>query len=150
MYRRLHAHRLLRPRPNAGFTLIEALVTVVVIGIIMVALWQALAIMVRGAGLVKQRTIAMQIAANHLNDAIAEWTWTNADSGDDSANYDTNEPALYHWQIQTSDFAEPNGTSDLQQVECVVSWKAYNRDYSVTVATLMFDQQKTPEETTTQ
>jgi prepilin-type N-terminal cleavage/methylation domain-containing protein len=139
-----------RRRVGGGFTLIEALVTVVVIGIIMVALWQALSIMVRGAGLVKQRTIATQIAANHLNDAIAEWTWQNGDSGDDSPNYDDSEPAMYHWQIQVADFAEPNGTPDLHQVECVVSWKSHNQDYSVTAATLMFDQEKTPEETTTQ
>lgn len=137
-------------KARRGFTLIEALVTVVVVGVIMVALWESLSVLVHGAALVKQKAQASQIAADHLAEAIATWQWQTGMSGDDAPNEDPDQPAMYHWTVDAADFDEPNGTSDLHQVDCTVSWNSHGQPYSITLSTLMFDQEKTPTETTTQ
>jgi prepilin-type N-terminal cleavage/methylation domain-containing protein len=134
-----------------GFTLIEAITTVIVVGIIMVVVWQALSVLVRAAGAVKQKAEASEVAERHLEESIALGTWLNSgDSGVDPPNNDDTLPPTYHWTVTTSDYDEVNMTTDLHLVTCEVTWQARGQEHSLSLSTVMYDGEKPAATTTTQ
>jgi type II secretory pathway pseudopilin PulG len=138
-----------RSRRGGGFTLIEAITAVIVVGIIMVVIYQGLSLMVRTAGYVKQKTEASEIAARHLEEQIATWQWLNGDqSGDDPPNNDDTLPPMYHWTVTTSDYSEVNMTNNLHLVTCEVTWTSHGQPFSVSLATVMYDGEKPEAQTT--
>ncbi len=140
--------RTARPR---GFTLIEAITSVIVVGILVVVVYQGLSLMVRTAGFIRQKSEACDVAQRHLEEQIATWQWLNGDqSGDDSPNDDPSRPAMYHWTVSTTDYSEYNGSGDLHLVSCDVTWTSHGQQYSVSLSTAMYDQEKQPVQTAAQ
>lgn len=99
---------------EAGFTLIEMLVALGILGIALVALLNAVGENVRAAGSVRQNLLAGMVAENRMIETIA------IPDGQE-AGIDTGEAELagrtWHWRREILPTADPN----IQRVEIVVA-----------------------------
>lgn len=137
----------MRKTGSGGFTLVEVLATMLIVSILAVAVSAALTTVMRGAGAAKDRSVAAEIAARHLDEEIATGNWQTGNSGDDAAYGDPKATARYHWSVASQGYEEPQGTADLFEVICTVTWKTQTGEQSLAVSTLMYDGAK--QETTT-
>ena len=124
---------------SGGFTLVEAIVASVMAAVIILAVSKAMSTSLHNAALLKQKAQASAVAQLHLEEAIATGDWLNGgdESGDDPPNFDVNQPAMYHWDVTTSDFSDPEGTGNLHQVTCQVTWTSHLQSEARSGTTLM-------------
>ena len=129
------AHRLSRRRAEAGFTLIEALIALLVVSFGMLAIAGMQTTLARNSDVAKQRTEAVRSAQVKMEELRAfdsivsgQGTWnyaTNVVSGADSAFTPPNSNTAFtrSWTVTGPDGVTPAGANDAQKwIHVTVQW----------------------------
>jgi type II secretion system protein I len=120
-----------RSKLRSGFTLVEALAVVALMGAVLPVVMYAVASSTSTAGLVKQRALASEVAANKLTEVVLTGTWqTGALTGDVVQDGQT-----FHWTANVQDWTVTN----THQITLQVSWTGQGRPRSVTLSTVVYD-----------
>ena len=111
-----------------GFTLVEVLAALVLLGIVLPVAMRGIALAVNLAATARQREEAAILASSKLNEIVATSLWQNAAlSGDFDSQPD------YHWAAELHDWDR----STLKQLDVHVFWKFGNNERQVTLSTLL-------------
>ncbi|HWB53491.1 MAG TPA: type II secretion system protein [Tepidisphaeraceae bacterium] len=129
--RRCH-RRLYAMRARGGFTLIEALTTMIIMAIILPVAMHGISLTLEAAELAKRTSLAATLADGKLNELAASTQLVNSGTttGDFSPDYPT-----YQWQATTTSLA-----LGLEQIDVRVTWTGRDGQRSVTVSTVVYPQ----------
>jgi general secretion pathway protein I len=120
-----------RRRGSGGFTLVEALAAVAIIGIVMPVALYGISLATQAAGLAQQRSEASEIAANKLNEIIVTNQWSTGGLAGDVEQ----GPRTYHWESTVQGWT----VATLHEVGVTVTWNSHGRPRTLIVTTLMYD-----------
>jgi prepilin-type N-terminal cleavage/methylation domain-containing protein len=113
-----------------GFTLVEVLATLVLLGIVLPALMKGASIALSAASAARHTTEASDLARSKLNDLVAEDLWDQANNGDFSPDY-----PQYKYQVTNN----PLNDNGLDSVQITVTWTDEGRERKLTQTTLVYD-----------
>lgn len=116
-----------------GFTLIEVLVTLMLIGIVLPTVMHGLALSGAAADSARHRTEAAGLAQSQLALILAGQTWQN---GNQSGVF-TDWPD-YSWQMSAAPWSGDTIGVGLQEIDMKVSWSERNHPTSITLSTLAY------------
>jgi general secretion pathway protein I len=117
-------------RRAGGFTLVEVLVSLVLVGLIMPAAMEGISVAVGVASLAKHRTEAVGLADGLLAEMLATGEWQ---TGDLSGDFSPDKPQ-YRWKLEVLDWEE----TTLRQLDLTVSWDARGQERYVILSTLAY------------
>ena len=117
----------LRRHDNRGFTLVEVLATLVLIGIILPIAMRGVTLAMQAAATARRTAEATALAESKLNELVVDGTWA---SGTLSGDFSPEQPE-YTWQCLTA-------TRDygLTEIAVRVAWLDRGQPRQLTVATL--------------
>ena len=119
-----------------GFTLVEILVTLTILGAVLPALLHAFATAARNQGLSDNTTTALYL----LKFRMAEIEMSGyPDVGDQSGEFGEN--TRYRWNSVVQDI-ESEEVENIRQVQVTVIWQHKNRERSMSMNTFIADRQK--------
>jgi prepilin-type N-terminal cleavage/methylation domain-containing protein len=118
-----------RARAPRGFTLIEALVSMVLLAVILPVAMQGISLALRLGEDAKHRDEAATLAAGKLDELTATGAWN---SGPTSGDFGTAWPS-YRWTATKQTWVDSNST----QLTVDVFWTARQVERSVSIATLV-------------
>jgi prepilin-type N-terminal cleavage/methylation domain-containing protein len=118
-----------------GFTLIEVIVTLLLIGIVMPAIMHAITLSTLAGSAAQHRNEATELAKSQLALIIAgtQWQNTNNLSGDFSPDWPN-----YHWQAAVEPWNLDTSGMGIQQIDLTVSWTERGHQESLTLTTLAY------------
>jgi prepilin-type N-terminal cleavage/methylation domain-containing protein len=116
-------------RRRSGFTLIEVLATLVLLGIILPAAMRSISVALAMAGHARHATEAATLAEAKLNELIATNAWQTGGSGD----FGTDHPG-YQWRCTSAqqDFS-------LSQITLTVAWPERGQERTFNLTTLAYE-----------
>ena len=123
-------NKIVKGRRHGGFTFVELLATVVLIGIIMPVAMQTIALCTRLAGLSRKETEAASLARTKLTELTASDDWQNSGRAGD---FDSDWPG-YRWTAEVSNWTD----AVVSQVDVTVHWQSQGLARSVTLSTLAY------------
>jgi prepilin-type N-terminal cleavage/methylation domain-containing protein len=116
-------------RRSGGFTFIELLATVVLIGIIMPVAMHSIALCASLGGQARRQIEAASLAGTRLTELTVSDDWKTSqkdgDFGDDWPGY--------RWTAEVSSWTD----STMSQLDLTVFWQARGKEQSVTLSTLV-------------
>src|SRR4051794_220177 len=116
---------------RAGFTLVEVLATLVLIGIVIPVALKGVSVAVNAASHAKHQAAAATLAESKLSEMIAQGDWSfGAGSGD----FGTDWPG-YQWSCTT---ANPDPNVNVTEVTVTVTWTERGQLRDVSVATFIY------------
>jgi len=121
--------RLVRVRPR-GFTLVEILATLALVGILLPAVTGGLSLCLSMAGQARQQAQAASLAHGKLSEVVAT---AQLQSASMKGDFGTDWPD-YRWAANLSDW---DGAT-LRQLDVTVSWRHAGKDRGVTMTTLVY------------
>ncbi len=125
-----------------GFTLIEALAALLLVGIVMPIAMQAMSLTLRLAGTAARTNTAVMLAESTMHELLARQTWdsTELEGTFDDVDFGECDPAgariassPYRWQATLVDWID----SSLSELTVRVTWMARGREHEVTLTTLV-------------
>ena len=120
-----------------GFTLVEILVTLTILGAVLPALLHAFASAARNQGLSDNTTTALYL----LKFRMAEIEMTGyPDVGEETGEFGEN--TRYRWSSIVED-VESEEVENVRRVQVTVTWEHKNRERSMSMNTYIADRQKT-------
>jgi prepilin-type N-terminal cleavage/methylation domain-containing protein len=120
-------------RRRGGFTFIELLATVVLIGIVMPVAMQTIALCTQLAGQSRKEMEAASLASVKLTELIASGDW---ESGARSGEF-TDWPG-YRWTVDVFNWTE----STVRQVDVTVHWQSRGRERELVLSTLVYPEEE--------
>lgn len=114
-----------------GFTLVEVLATMVLMGIIIPVAMRGISISMQAATHAKHTNEAAILAETKLNDLVSTGTWNTAGANGDFGD----EWADYRWACQSV----ARNDASVTEVAVSVSWNERGAERSVTVSTLLYE-----------
>ncbi len=127
--RRPHTALRARLRARAGFTLIEVLASLFLIGLVVPVALGGISLAVGLASSAKHQREAATLAASKLAEMTATGSWQ---LGDATGDFAPDWPD-YRWDVFVSDWQDPL----LNIVEVRVRWTAKGTEHSVSLTTLV-------------
>ena len=128
--------RHLRLAEENGFTLVEILVTLAILGAVLPALLHAFASAARTQGLSDNSTTALYL----LKFRMAEIEMGGyPDVGEETGEFGNN--TRYNWRSIVEDI-ESEEVENVRQVQVTVTWQHRNRERSMSMNTYIADRQK--------
>jgi len=128
-------------RRRRGFSLVEVLATLLLVGVVLPAIMQGLTLATRVATTAKRRSEAAALAERQLSEIIALGQWQQShQAGDFGPDW-----ADYRWDATAQDWAEGAGgagAAGVREVEVRVTWMQSGREDFVSVSTLAYEQQE--------
>lgn len=126
---------------RAAFTLIEALVAILLVAVVLPIALEAVTRSGQAAGLMRRQDRALQLACSKLGQLVATGDWqTTAQSGTFTAAEDGDDAEGLRWEVASTPWRDETVTSF-----CVtVSWDPPSPSHQVSLTTLV-----TPPATTT-
>ena len=118
-------------RRSRGFTLIEVLATIVLMGIVLPVAMHGVSLCMRAAQASRQRTEAAGLAEAKLNELVATGDWQY---GMLSGDFGEAWPE-YRWNGAANEWNDPT----LQELSVRVSWTTRGEERDVTLTTLVYD-----------
>ena len=116
-------------RRAAGFTFVELLATIALLGIVMPVAMQTIALCTRLAGQSRQRMEAASLATVRMTELLAAGDWeTGARSGEF-----TDWPS-YRWTVDVANWTE----STVRQIDVTVHWQSQGRQRQYVLTTLVY------------
>ena len=112
-----------------GFTFIELLATVVLIGIIMPVAMHSIALCASLGGQARRQIEAASLARTKLTELTASDEWKTSDK---AGNFGDDWPG-YRWTAEVSSWTD----STLSQLDLTVFWQSHGKERSVTLSTLV-------------
>jgi prepilin-type N-terminal cleavage/methylation domain-containing protein len=117
-----------RSRKNSrGFTLVEVLATLVLMGIVLPVAMRGISIALAAADTARHTSEATSLAEEKLNELVTSGTWSSGGSGD----FGTAWPG-YSWTAQTAD--QPY---NLTQLTLTVAWNQRGGPRSLSLTTFV-------------
>ena len=116
-------------RSRHGFTLVEVLATLVLIGIILPVAQRGVSIALASASIAKHRAQAATLADSKLNQLLAEGQLNTANQSGDFMP----EHPDYHWNVQTA-----QRDYGLTEVNLRVIWLERGQEHELVVSTLTY------------
>jgi prepilin-type N-terminal cleavage/methylation domain-containing protein len=113
-----------------GFTFIELLATVVLLGIIMPVAMQSIGLCTRLGGQSRKQIEAASLAHTKLTELIVSGDWS---SGSKSGDFGTDWPG-YRWTAAVTSWTD----SVVSQLDVTVTWQSQGRERSMTASTLVY------------
>lgn len=126
------AHHHQCPR---GFTLVEALASLMLIAVVLPLVIQGVSTSARSAADYDRRATAMMLAQSQLEEAILAEAWTFGDTEGIFDEAHGQEAELYAWTLTTTDWGEG---LDYQELTLTVSWNSGGEDQSVRLKTVVY------------
>lgn len=123
-----------RGRRCGGFTFVELLATVVLIGIIMPVAMRTIALCTSLAGVSRRETEAASLARTRLTELVTSGDWQSSGRAGD---FGSDWPG-YRWTAEVSNWTD----SIVSQVDLTVHWQSQGRDRSVTLTTLAYAEEE--------
>ncbi len=129
-----------RAARTGGFTLIEVLAALLLIGIVLPAVMQAISYAAGAGTAARMRSEAASLAEGKLNEIVATGQWQGGGnlSGDFGADW-----ANYRWSAATQNWAQDTTSANLEEIDLTVRWTARNREDSLTLSTIAYDRTAT-------
>ena len=125
-----------------GFTLIEALAALLLVGMVMPIAMQALSLTLRLAGAAARTNTAVMLAESAMHELLSRQTWDSAEMQGtfDDAGFGECDPdgaragsSPYRWEATLGDWID----SSLGELTVRVTWMARGREHEVTLTTLV-------------
>lgn len=113
----------------AGFTFVELLATVVLLGIIMPVAMRTIGLCTRLAGQSRQRMEAASLASIKMTELIAAGDWETGARSGEFADWPT-----YRWTVDVLNWTE----STVRQIDVTVHWQAQGRPRQLVISTLVY------------
>ena len=134
------APRPLFRRRRAGFTLVEALATLVLVAIVMPIAMQAISLATAMAGDASRRAIATSLAEAKIEELLATGDWQDSDLTGEFT--ETPSGAPYESAQVTDRFvweaiSEEWNDATMQQLTVIITWEHLGKERSVEMATLV-------------
>ena len=117
-------------RRRRGLTLIEALATVLVLGIALPGVMYALSMCTKVSGYARHKAEATTLADSKLSDLLVTGNWQQ---GVASGDFGADGPG-YRWQMDKSDWQEVG----MAEVRVAVLWMDNDTEREVDVSTLVY------------
>jgi prepilin-type N-terminal cleavage/methylation domain-containing protein len=119
-----------RGRRRSGFTLIEVLGTILLLGIVVPAAMEAVTIAMTAASVVRHRTEAAGLAESKLTDLVVTGEWQEGVlSGDFAPDWPE-----YRWEAVVDNWDQAN----VQMLQLKVAWQRAGVEDSISVSTLVY------------
>jgi prepilin-type N-terminal cleavage/methylation domain-containing protein len=118
-----------RPR-RGGFTFIELLATVVLIGLIMPVAMHSIGLCTRVAGLSRKQVEAASLAKMKLTELTVTRDWEN---GNQKGDFGTDWPG-YQWTATVVNWTD----TLVRQLDLTVSWQSAGNQRHITFSTLLY------------
>jgi prepilin-type N-terminal cleavage/methylation domain-containing protein len=119
---------------RGGFTLVEVLVTMLLIAIVVPSIMAGIAQSTHAATLARARNEVAGLAQAELAQIVASQQWQNGNlQGDFGADW----PG-YSWQAVVQPWPLDTTTQSVQEIDLKVTWIDRNRENSMTVSTLAY------------
>jgi len=134
MRRSRHRGPARRPARRAGFTLIEVLAAMLLIGIVMPVVMQGITAASLAGSSARYRTQAAILADSKLSELTITGQW---DGGTLAGDFGADWPG-YKWQATVTDWAGDVNQVGLQQLDVQVTWTDRGQQSSVTVSGLVY------------
>jgi prepilin-type N-terminal cleavage/methylation domain-containing protein len=117
-----------RPAGNRGFTLVEVLVALVLMGIVLPVAMRGITIATRASSVARHMAEAANLGEAKLTEMVAQGDWASTTQGDFP-----DFPA-YRWTLESV-----NRDFDLTELRMAVIWKDRGQDRSLYVSTFVYD-----------
>jgi len=121
---------IVRERRSGGFTFVELLATIVLIGIIMPVAMRTIALCTSLAGVSRRETEAASLARTRLTELVTSGDWQSSGRAGD---FGSDWPG-YRWTAEVSNWTD----TIVSQIDLTVHWQSQGRDRSVTLTTLAY------------
>jgi prepilin-type N-terminal cleavage/methylation domain-containing protein len=125
-----------------AFTLIEVLATLMLMAIVLPVAMKAVTISTAIASDARRRNEAAGLAESKLNELIATSQWNG---GVLAGDFSADGWPEYSWSAEVNNWYSPEVTTlgtdpgnSLSEIDLHVTWRARNRDFSVTLSTLVY------------
>jgi prepilin-type N-terminal cleavage/methylation domain-containing protein len=124
----------------AGFTLVEVLVTLLLIGIVLPAIMHGVTLAMAAGDGARHRNDATQLAKSQLAQLVAGTQWSNTSnlSGDFSPDW----PG-YQWKAVVQPWDQDTSGMGIQQIDLTVSWQERGRTETLVLSTLAYQREQT-------
>lgn len=132
-------------KTRRGFTLVEALTVVMIAGIVLPVVAYGISMSAGAATLVKQRTLATEIAENRLTEIVMNMEWQSGGTSGEM-NLGGGTP-VFRWSSRLADWGDD---TTVQELTVDVTWIFRNQERVVSVSTLVYDTTNLSTETETQ
>ncbi|HPC93911.1 MAG TPA: type II secretion system protein [Sedimentisphaerales bacterium] len=119
---------------QGGFTFVELLATVVLIGIIMPVAMRTISLCTALAGRSRREIEAVSLASTKLAELVASKDW---ETGGKAGDFGTDWPG-YQWNAEVSNWTE----STVRQLDVQVLWTSQGRQRQVMLSTLVYPEEK--------
>jgi type II secretion system protein I len=119
---------------NAGFTLIEALVAIVLVAVVLPVALAAVTQSLRGADAIRKQDIALRVAQSRIAALVADGSWASSgSSGACDLHSDGEDTEGMRWQMQVSTWRDPT----VHTLKFTVSWGSVSAPHSISLTTLV-------------
>ncbi len=120
----------MKPRCPDGFTFIELLATMVLIGLIMPVAMQSISLCTRVAGSSRKQVEAASLAKMKLTELLVTRDWEN---GNQRGDFGTDWPG-YQWTAVVTNWTD----TLVRQLDLTVSWQSVGKERGITLTTLVY------------
>ena len=118
---------------RGGFTLIEVLATLLLVGIVLPTVMQGVSISTQASTFSRRHAEAAGLAEQKMNEILASADFSGG--GNSSGDF-TDEWAGYHWEYLLVPFNDNN--VQMQQLDVKVSWLSRGDEDSIVISTLVY------------
>lgn len=119
---------------QAGFTLIEALVAIVLVAVVLPVALAAVSQSLRGADTIRKQDIALRVAQSRMAALVADGSWSSSgSSGACDPHRDGEDTQDMRWQMQVSTWRDPA----VHTLKFTVTWGSVSNPHSVSLTTLV-------------
>ncbi len=119
---------------SAGFTLIEALVAIVLVAVVLPVALAAVSQSLRGADTIRKQEVALRVAQTRLALLVADGSWASAGtSGACDPRTDGEDTEGMRWQMNVATWRDQT----VRTLKFTVSWGSTSEPRSVTLTTLV-------------
>ena len=116
-----------------GFTLLEALIAIVLVAVVLPVGIAGISGAAHAAGQVRRNDLARRLAEGKLNQLVVTGEWqTSATSGDFDPATDGDDAAGFHWQLTSTAWRDPT----VHDLRLAVTWDPVSDAHTVAVETL--------------
>jgi prepilin-type N-terminal cleavage/methylation domain-containing protein len=131
--RRVISHR----RERGGFTLIEVLVTLLLISIVIPSIMHAITISILTASSAKSRNQAAELARSQLAQIILEIS-QGQNAGDSAGDFSDQGWPQCKWQCTVQPFSLDTSGMGIQEIHLNVTWPNRTHQESMTLSSLAY------------
>jgi prepilin-type N-terminal cleavage/methylation domain-containing protein len=118
-----------------GFTLIEVLVTLLLIGIVLPAIMHGVTLAMAAGDSARHRNEATELASSQLAQIVAGSQWVNATSL--SGDFSPDWPG-YQWTATVQPWDQDTSGMGINQIDLTVTWQERGQQQSLTLTTLAY------------